>query len=504
MSVPELMSKQRSQSDASILTPVILVGAALLGILATLVSTEMQPWIIVALIIAIVFLFHRNEVTAGLIVVAEVLLDWSELVGAPLYWPLISLVCAGILLIVLIMTQSEDNPWITVPYAWIPALILALALYPAYHALERGAAIQYYLEVLCAPMIMYVIGNQVARSREKLRTMLSVLSGFGAFIGLHSIVITAFGVFLFEPDALQRYLITVSNYTLANSTIRRAGSFLTNPDSNGAFLAMLLCLSIGLAWSARSMRLRALYIGECAAIVGGLICTFSIGSLLALAPSLFVLIMLAAGTLRRRLLALGGVLLAAGAVLAVKPSLLDISLAHASSSGSSSLRIGAWETGIRVIIANPLTGVGLNYQTYIVRAEPYRVPLQYRPLSHPHNAFLELAALAGIPLATLFIALLVLGFRRGMRLMRSTDPEFRIMIAGILCAVLTLTFNSFSANAWTLPPLATIGWLLIGAMTSPALAASETARPAARPVASVSQPSHQPAPGAVNGQRVGV
>ncbi|HEX8729967.1 MAG TPA: O-antigen ligase family protein [Ktedonobacterales bacterium] len=486
MSVPELMRTWRPHRDPSTLTLIILGLALVAGILATMADTQTQQWIIVALIIAIIFLFRRNEVMAGFIIVVEVLLDWSELVGAPLYWPLISLVCAGILLVVLFLTQSEDNPWVRMPYVWIPALILALGLYPTYHALDRGAAIQYYLEVLCAPMIMYVIGTQVTRSRENLRALLNVLTGFGAFIGLHSIIITAFGIFLFEPDALQRYLITVADYTLANSTIHRAASFLTNPDSNGAFLAMLLTLTLGLVWSANTWPTRILYGAEAALTAGGLICTFSNGSLLAFAPSVFLFILLTAGTFRRRLIAIGGVLVVGCAVLLVKPSLVFVLLSHATANSEQSLRLGAWETGIRVILSHPLAGVGLGYATYIVRAEPYRVALQYRPLSHPHDAFLELGAMAGIPLLLAFITSLALGFRQGIRLWRATDTTMRVMVAGILCSLLTLTFNSFTANAWTLPPLAMMGWLLIGAMSSPALAAREVrqSEEAAHPAAS--------------------
>lgn len=490
MSVPELMRTRRPHRDSSALTLVILGAAAVMGIAATMVNTQMQQWIIVALILAVIFLFRRNEVTASLIVVAEVLLDWSELLGAPLYWPLISLVCASILLVALFLTRSEDHPWIAMPYFWIPALILALGLYPTYHALERGAAIQYYLEVLCAPMIMYVVGAQVTLDRQKLRTLLSVLSGFGAFIGLHSILMTGFGIFLFEPDALKSYLMTVNYFALANSTIHRASSFLTNPDSNGAFLAMMLALTLGLAWSAKTWPTRILYVAELALTAVGLVCTFSNGSLLAIAPSLVVFILIAADTMKRRLIAIGGALVAVAGVLAVKPSLVLILLDHASTQGSTSLRLGAWETGIKVMLSHPLTGVGLGYATYIARAEPYRVPLQYRPLAHPHDAFLELGAMAGIPMMLSFIALLALSARQGIRLLRSVDPQMRIMVAGVLCCVLSLTLNSFTANAWTLPPLAMLGWLLMGAISSPALAVSEATQAAAR----APSPALQPAP----------
>lgn len=486
MSVSNAMRPRRLDPGSSAPTLLILGAILIMGIAATLLSLQFQQWTIMVFIIAIVLLLRRYEIAAGMLIVAEVLLDWSELLGAPLYWPLISLVCAVILLTVLFLTQSKDRPWVETPYLGLWAVILVLGLYPAVRGLDHAQSIQYYLNIFLGSAMMYIIGVQVSTDRKRWQRLLGVLSAFGALIGLHSIIITWTGVFLFEPEALQRYLITVANYTLANSTIHRAGSFLTNPDSNGAFLAMLLVLTIGLAWSAQSWAARLLYIAELALIAGGLICTFSIGSLLGLAPSLFVFILFVTKTMKQRLLTVGGVLLAAAGALIAKPSLLRTFLQHGSATGEIALRLGAWETGIRVILTHPLTGVGLGYSSYITRAEPYRVALQYRPLSHPHDAFLELGAMAGIPLMLAFITLLFLAFRQGIRFWRSADSSMRIVVAGVLCSLLTLTFNSFTANAWTLPPLAMMGWLLIGAMTSPALVAKEapaaahTARPLLR------------------------
>lgn len=479
MSVSNAMRPRRLDPGSSAPTVLILGAVLLMGIAATLFSLQLQQWIILGFIIAIVFLLRRHEITAGMLIVSEVLLDWSELVGAPLYWPLITLVCAGILLAALFLTQSKERPWVKTPYVWLWGLILTLGVYPAVRGLEHAQSIQYYLNIFLGASMMYIIGVQVSRDRKSLRALLSVLSAFGAFIGLHSTIITGTGVFLFEPDALARYLTTVANFTLANTTIHRAASFLTNPDTNGAFLAMLLVLTLGLAWSAKSWGTRILYIGELALIASGLICTFSIGSLLGLAPSALLFIMLVTKSMKQRLITVGSLLLiAAGAVIA-KPSLLNTFLVHGQATGEIGLRIGAWETGILVILSHPLTGIGLGYSTYITRAEPYRTLLQYRPLYHPHDAYLELGAMAGIPLMLAFIALLVLGFRQGIRLWRSSDPYMRIVVAGILCSLLTLSFNSFTANAWTIPPLAMLGWLLMGAMTSPALAASEQRQPTA-------------------------
>jgi len=42
------------------------------------------------------------------------------------------------------------------------------------------------------------------------------------------------------------------------------------------------------------------------------------------------------------------------------------------------------------------------------------------------------------------------------------------LISGI-AAIVALSVNSFSINAWTLPPLAAAGWIILGVISSPSL-----------------------------------
>jgi O-antigen ligase len=136
------------------------------------------------------------------------------------------------------------------------------------------------------------------------------------------------------------------------------------------------------------------------------------------------------------------------------------------------LRTGAWETGLLVIKAHPLTGVGLSLDTYFERAEPYRVALQDTRLTQPHNSFLEIAALGGLPILLLFIAILGRALRLAIANFRQASVHQQTLIGGAFACVATLTFNSFVVNAWTLAPLAVIGWLVLGAISSPGLARS--------------------------------
>jgi O-antigen ligase len=155
------------------------------------------------------------------------------------------------------------------------------------------------------------------------------------------------------------------------------------------------------------------------------------------------------------------------------PSQVNLLFLHASDPNELLLRNAGWLTAIRVIQAFPLTGVGLGFETYQLRSNPYRVPAQYEPLAHPHNSYLELGAMAGLPLLITFVALILFALWLALRNWRLTDVRTRPLLSGGIAAVLALSVNSWSINGWTLPPLAATGWLILGVISSPLLTKSQ-------------------------------
>src|SRR5262249_14605329 len=166
-----------------------------------------------------------------------------------------------------------------------------------------------------------------------------------------------------------------------------------------------------------------LYGAETVLTLLGLLYTYTAGSFLAAGAGALVLLFLAPRIplrwLRSRVVIAGAA--AVALMLATIGFLLRSTLVtlaeHASAPHDIILRVGAWETGLRVITAYPLTGVGLSLDSYRTRAEPYRSVFETTTLYHPHNSFIEIAALAGLPIALLYIALITRGsfraFRRG-------------------------------------------------------------------------------------------
>jgi O-antigen ligase len=147
------------------------------------------------------------------------------------------------------------------------------------------------------------------------------------------------------------------------------------------------------------------------------------------------------------------------------PSQVNLLLQHATDPSELTVRSGIWETGIRVIQAFPLTGVGLGHLAYLERSVPYQIV----PVDHPHNSYLEWGAMAGLPVLLVFLALLAFALWQALRNWVRADARTRTLLGAGIAAITALSINSWSIDGWTLPPLAATGWMILGIISSPLL-----------------------------------
>jgi hypothetical protein len=68
-----------------------------------------------------------------------------------------------------------------------------------------------------------------------------------------------------------------------------------------------------------------------------------------------------------------------------------------------------------------------------------------------------------------FVALVLFALWLALRNRALADASTRSLLGGGIAAVMALSVNSLSINGWTLPPLAAIGWLILGLLSSPLL-----------------------------------
>ncbi len=409
------------------------------------------------------FILRHDELAATLIIAVHLYVDWY--LGLAFSAQLLTL---G-LLFLLFLRRSSLRPWVKPRALWLWILFLVLAIIPATYNSNLRDSIYYYFNVIFNPLLLFWLGLAVAQDAASVRRLLKILAFFAALLAIHTIIEARTGILLFKTTRYDASIQDLLHFELGNTGIFRAEAFLLNPDSNGGFFAMMLLLPLGLFIDSSSLREKALYLVEILLMVLALLFTFSTGAWIAASVGMLFFIVFA-GRMRYRIQISLFLLFAALVIFVGFPSQLHNLLQHASAPDEWSLRVGVWQTGLRVIQAYPLTGIGLGRYNYIQFAQPYRVPAQFVPVYHPHNSYLEEAALGGIPLDLLFIALLTLAFWLAVRNWLRADAATRSLLAGGLASVITLSFYSLSNAGWTLTPLTAIGWLLMGVLASPLLA----------------------------------
>ena len=415
------------------------------------------------IILVVVIVLRQYELAATIILAAHLYVDWYlgyKVVGTTMALGLLSL------LFLAQVPRSPRHSWVSPRGLWLWALFLVLTIFPTIQgATTLGDAFYYYPNIILGAFIIFWLGMVLARDKKHLRTLFKLLAAFGTLLAIHSLIQAATGTFLFASARAETYQAQ-TNYTLLGSNIQRIGSLFFNPDWNGTFLAIMLFLPLGLFVETKSFLERLLYIGEMFLMIVALLSTYSNGGWVGTFAGMMAFVLFL-GRRHYSILAFFALALVAVVVLVSFPAQVNLQLQHATDPAELSIRTGAWQTAIRVIEAFPLTGIGLGLTNYLHRAEPYRVTAQVIPLAHPHNSYLELGAMAGLPVLLVFIAILLFALWQTWRNWMQADAATRSLLGGGIATIISLSVNSISINGWTLPPLAAIGWLILGAITSP-------------------------------------
>ena len=427
-------------------------------------------WVIIIgmTLITLAIILRQDALAITLIIAAHLYVDWY------LVLHVVGLTLAVALLFIFYLTRSSARPWIGKPHAlrlWL--LFLVLTVIPAINgALTLHDTLNEYPNIVFAALIMFWLGALIARDTASVRRLFKMLAVLGALLAMHTIIQALTGVTVFGSASVNAYLSNTLNYNVVYGLdIHRYGSFFADPNWNGAFFATVLFIPLGLFVECRSFFGKLFYLAETLIMLPALLFTYSTGAWIAAAGGLIAFIVFVGRTRYRVQLT---VCLAVAVLVLVSwfPTQIALQLQRASNSDETALRVATWQTGVAVIEAFPLTGVGLGGQAYLRRSEPYRVAAQYVPLDHPHNSYLELGAEAGLPVLIVFIAILVYTSWQALRNWIVADARTRSLLGGGLAAVIALSVNSVSINGWTLPPLAAIGWIILGAISSPLLAKS--------------------------------
>ena len=461
-----LMRTSVGDKRGEVLPPTFLVFvgtmllALLLGVTLGLTGSYVFAIVIGAGIMAITLLLRQDEWLVALLLMIRLYVDWYLGLGV---------VALVLLIVVLTIYFIFRIPRFTLKIhdlLWIWILLLTIAVIPAIRGVSLSDGAYYYFNIIFYAFIMFYLGAILIGNIGSFKRLLKALSFSSIFIAVITIIQAVTGKLWFGSTRYDTYLTSIGNYPLSSDvTIFRVGSFFVNPNSSGAFFAMMLLLPLGLFFESSTFLGKAVYFIEIIILLPALAFSYSTGAWLSLCIGL-VVFMIFVGQVYYRILLL---LIVAGftmTLVTVFPSQVVLQLQHAEAPAGLLLRSGAWQTGIQVIRAFPLLGLGLGRYVYILRAEPYRVITQYRPLDHPQDSFLELAAFGGLPVALVFISLLLLAFWLAVRNWFRSDVKARSLIAGGIASATALTVYSLSDAGWTLTPLLALGWLILGATST--------------------------------------
>ena len=415
--------------------------------------------VIGTLIMAVIIGLRQDEFAATAVIAAGIMLDWY------LHRNFVALLMALVLLLIFFLARSPRYPWVAPPALWLWFLFLVLIIFAAIRgSLTTYEALYFYNYITFGAFIMFWLGAVIARNMTSVRRFLRMLTGFGTLIAIHAIIQAVTGTFLFWSSLNDYNNASNQNFILAfGYNAVRIGSFLLNPDWSGPFFAFMLLITLGLLVESTSVAAKLLYLTEVSFMVVALLYTYTYGAFIGVGVGIIVLVILI-GRMGYRVMLCITLLIFAVVMVVFFPVQLQLSQLRAP---DSLIRFAAWQTALRVIGAFPLTGIGLGQNNYFMRAEPFRVPGQFVPLGHPLNSYLEFAAEGGIPVLLTFVALL--GFALWLALLNwsRADARTRALLAGCIAAVISLSVDSMTNNIWTVPPLATLGWLVLGVISSP-------------------------------------
>ncbi|HEV7236111.1 MAG TPA: O-antigen ligase family protein, partial [Ktedonobacteraceae bacterium] len=467
--VPRWWENIRAQISPLLICLLLLLPAALfLGVVIG-TSSHVQEYSVVvagALAMVLIVLLRLDELAVVLILAVHLYVDWF------LGLHLIGIIMALMLLFVYYFARSADHPWTEPRLLWLWALFLVLTIYPAIYGgqLRLYDLATFYPSLILGAFLMFWLGTVIVRDSVSLRRLLKILAVLGTLLAVHTIIQATTGIFLFGSQRVNDLLSQVGNYQLTNSTATRAVSFLIDPNWNGTLLAMMAFLPLGLFFESSSLLGKAFYLFETILILMALVFTYSNSGWVGAITGIIVF-MLFAGSKRSSLLVLSFILLSAVILIVFFPNEMSIQLQHASNPQEVIQRVGAWQTALQTIRAFPLTGIGLGYQAYELRTQPYSA-LEQGIFSQPHDCYLEWATMAGIPVLLVFVALVLCALWLALHTWARADTRSRTLIACGIAAIVSLSMSSITIDGWTHPVMAEVGWLVLGAITSPLLAQS--------------------------------
>ncbi len=288
-----------------------------------------------------------------------------------------------------------------------------------------------YIGLLTTVLILSVFAIQNAvQTRKQLQILVTGLVCAGVIVALYGIYQHFFGTGGTE---------TWIDEDMFSGISTRVYSTLQNPNVLAEYLLLVLPLTAGCLFAAKTRAKRAMYFAACCIMGLCMIYTFSRGGWLGLMFAAVVFLVL----IDRRfifLILLGGVVLV---LFSPETITARFSSIGNMSDTSTSYRVSIWMGTLKMLKDYWITGIGPGTEAFNMVYPAY----SYNTISapHSHNLYLQIICDTGVLGVIVFLILVIVFIRMCCHaLSHETDRTMRMLQAGILSGVLGFLLQSMT------------------------------------------------------------
>lgn len=280
-----------------------------------------------------------------------------------------------------------------------------------------------------------------------------ILNKFFTLLVLSATIVSIYGLYQYvigvEVDAAW---VDVQN----NPDVKtRIYSVFYNPNILAEYLIMTIPISIGLFWYNKKLGKKTVFLTTSLIMSLALVLTLSRGGWLGFAFSLFVFILLIEKKLLLSLIPIGIL-----GVYLLPQSIINriLSIGNVADS-SNAYRLKLWEITLKVIKDNWKAGVGFGHLPFKETFETY---IRTMPTYHAHNTFLQTMAEIGIAGFIIFLFMLFIIIKYGIKILNKSDERYiRILGASLVAGLSGLLLHGLVENILYIPRIIIMFWIII-------------------------------------------
>ena len=303
----------------------------------------------------------------------------------------------------------------------------------------------FYLQY-AMPMFMFILSRRIEWTERGVKFLLAGLTVTGAILAVVGILQELFGITIFTID--------FQNVT-AGHVARAHGTF-SNAHTYSATLVVFLSLTIMQFGIYRDALVRFVLLLTMFIMVVGILLGQTRAPWGGAALALFIILLRDRSV--RPLLVTGGVLalIACGVVTYLMIDQLGSFVERVTDLRTMAGRMATWATALNMIAHNPMFGVGFGVDSFALHKPEYLTGVgsltqQYAVyLGVPHNEYLHVAVLLGLPGLILFLCIVVGMIRLMFRIHMDTENSSvrRRLAVYVGATIIGLLFNSTFSDTY--------------------------------------------------------